>query len=102
MMLGGLKLTLSTSTSSTYVLQAHAGLVNRRFSCSFQAPERLHPFVNKVVLPRLSQITFDEACKELDVFCTNEAVASEVLACMPTMEEALRLCDIYFENSKFM
>ncbi|KAM5539954.1 hypothetical protein V8D89_006457 [Ganoderma adspersum] len=67
-----------------------------------EAPERLHPFLNKVVLPRLSQITFDEACKELDVFCTNEAVAAEVLACMPTMEEALRLCDIYFENSKFL
>ncbi len=58
--------------------------------------------MNKVNLPRISQNVFDEACKELDVFCTNEAVGEEVLACMPTMEEALRLCDIYFENSKFL
>ncbi|KAI1790939.1 hypothetical protein LXA43DRAFT_973323 [Ganoderma leucocontextum] len=67
-----------------------------------EAPERLHPFVNQINLPKISKNTFDEACKELDVFCTNESVGGEVLACMPTMEEALRLCDIYFENSKFL
>ena len=40
--------------------------------------------------------------KELDVFCDNEAVADEVLSCMPSMEEALRMCDIFFENSKYL
>ena len=60
------------------------------------------PFVNNITLPRLSQVTVDEACKELDVFCDNEQIADEVLYCMPTMEEALRLCDIYFESSKYL
>ncbi|TBU42247.1 hypothetical protein BD309DRAFT_866742 [Dichomitus squalens] len=66
------------------------------------APERLGPTGNFLTLPRLTQVTVDEACKELDVFCTNEQVAEELLSCMPTMEQALRLCDIYFENSKFL
>ncbi|PIL31282.1 transcription factor [Ganoderma sinense ZZ0214-1] len=66
------------------------------------APERLHPFVNKVALPRLSSVTVNEAMKELDAFCDNEAVGEEVLSCMPSMEEALRMCDIFFENSKFL
>ncbi|TFK85569.1 hypothetical protein K466DRAFT_587983 [Polyporus arcularius HHB13444] len=66
------------------------------------APERLAPFVDTIKLPRLTSITIDEACKELDVFCSNEAVGEEVLGCIPTMQDALRLCDIYFECSKFM
>ena len=47
-------------------------------------------------------MTIDEACKELDVFCTNESVGEEVISCIPPMEEGLRLVDIYFECSKFM
>ncbi|KAI0756452.1 hypothetical protein C8Q80DRAFT_1223696 [Daedaleopsis nitida] len=66
------------------------------------APERLTPFVDNLKLPRLSQMTIQEACKELDVFCSNEAIGDEVLACIPTMEEALRLVEIYFECSKFI
>ncbi|RPD64670.1 hypothetical protein L226DRAFT_528955 [Lentinus tigrinus ALCF2SS1-7] len=66
------------------------------------APERLTPFVDKIKLPRLSAVTIDEACKELDVFCTNDTIGEEVVGCIPSMQDALRLCDIYFECSKFM
>ena len=47
-------------------------------------------------------MSVEEACKELDVFCTSMAVGEEVLGCIPPMEEALRLCEIYFECSKFL
>ena len=67
-----------------------------------QAPERLKPFTDNVKFPRITQITLDEACKELDVFCTSMAVGEEVLSCIPPMEEALRLCEIYFDCSKFL
>ena len=46
-----------------------------------QAPERLKPFTDNVKFPRITQITLDEACKELDVFCTSMAVGEEVLSC---------------------
>ncbi|KAH9932119.1 uncharacterized protein BXZ73DRAFT_90044 [Epithele typhae] len=68
-----------------------------------EAPERLKPFVDiNIKLPRVTRITVEEACKELDVFCTSMTVGEEVLSCIPPMEEALRLCEIYFECSKFL
>lgn len=71
------------------------------FDTLLQAPERLAAYAT-TTLPRLTQITIDEANKELDVFCTSPDVADEILSTLPPISKAMHLCEIFFAHSKFL
>ncbi|KAI0778882.1 fungal-specific transcription factor domain-containing protein [Trametes elegans] len=65
------------------------------------APERQAAYETPK-LPRLTNITVDEANKELDVFCTSEHVLDEAVRCLPPIDLTMHLCEIFFAFSKFM
>ncbi|OJT04515.1 hypothetical protein TRAPUB_4785 [Trametes pubescens] len=65
------------------------------------APERLAAYAPPT-LPRLTNISIDEANKELDVFCTSNDVADDIMKCLPPISKAMHLCEMFFEYSKFL
>ncbi|KAI0673868.1 hypothetical protein C8Q78DRAFT_967725 [Trametes maxima] len=65
------------------------------------APERIEAY-ETLNLPRLTNITIDEAYKDLDMFCTSDEVGEEAMTCLPSITKALHLCGVFFTYSKFL
>ncbi|KAH9897656.1 hypothetical protein C8Q73DRAFT_787911 [Cubamyces lactineus] len=88
-------LTLGTRGEARYFGQTS------RAEYLIHAPERLAAY-DSPKLPRLSQFAVDEANTELDYFATKDEVGEEIVVCLPSINKAIHLCEIFFAYSKFL